>query len=47
LNAGSNLAAGCAYLFDIAVESGDSINLQYSATGTVLVCKVMEVGASA
>jgi hypothetical protein len=47
LNAGSNLSAGCAYIFDIAVESGDSINLQYSVTGTVLVCKVMEVGASA
>jgi hypothetical protein len=47
LNAGSSLSPGCAYVFDIAVESGDSINLQYSVTGTVLVCKVMEVGASA
>jgi len=47
LNGGSNLASGCAYIFDIVVESGDSINLQYSTTGTVLVCKVMEVGASA
>jgi hypothetical protein len=47
LNSGNDLSTGCAYIFDIAVESGDSINLQYSVTGTVLVCKVMEVGASA
>ena len=47
LNGGNDLSSGCAYIFDIAVESGDSINLQYSVTGTVLVCKVMEVGASA
>jgi len=43
LNAGSSLNANCAYMFDIIVESGDSINLQYSVAATAVCVKVVEV----
>jgi hypothetical protein len=43
LNGGNALNANCAYIFDILVESGESINLQYSIAATVLSLKVVEV----
>ena len=43
LNGGGNLAANAAYVFDIVVEIGDSINLQYSVGGTCIALKVLEV----
>jgi hypothetical protein len=46
LNGGSQLSSFAAYMFDIIVESGESINLQYSNDTTILVCKVVEIGAS-
>jgi hypothetical protein len=43
LNAGYPLNANAAYTFDVIVESGESINLQYSVAATALVLKVVEV----
>jgi hypothetical protein len=43
LNSGNALNANCAYIFDIVVESGESINLRYSVNATALVLKVVEV----
>ncbi len=43
LNGGGALAADATYTFDIIVEIGDSINLQYSAGGTCRSLKVLEV----
>ena len=43
LNAGNNLNANCAYMFDVIVESGDSINLQYSVAATAICIRVVEV----
>jgi hypothetical protein len=43
LNSGANLAANAAYMFDILLESGESVNLQYSADATALCIKVCEV----
>jgi len=43
LNAGSSLNANCAYMFDVIVESGDSINLQYSVAATAICIRVVEV----
>ena len=45
LNAGNALTANAAYLFDVLVEGGESINLQYSVAATALCVKVYEVGA--
>jgi hypothetical protein len=42
LNSGNNLNANCAYIFDIVVESGETINLRYSVNATCLVLKVVE-----
>ena len=44
LNEGSNLSANAAYGFDIVVKSGETINLQYSATATALELSVSEIG---
>lgn len=44
LNEGSNLSANAAYSFDIVVKSGETINLQYSATATALELSVSEIG---
>jgi hypothetical protein len=44
-NAGNDLTANAAYLFDVLVEGGESINLQYSVAATALCVKVYEVGA--
>lgn len=47
LNSGANLVANGAYMFDIVVESGETINLHYSVGATIISLKVVEVsGAS-
>jgi hypothetical protein len=43
LNGGSPLSANAAYAFDIPVESGESINLQYSVDAVALKLTVIEV----
>ena len=46
LNNGVNLAANAAYMFDILVENGETINLQHSAGAQILYLKVEEVGGA-
>ena len=46
LKEGGNLGADCAYSFDIIVESGETINLQYSAAATALKLTISEIGGS-
>jgi hypothetical protein len=43
LNAGSDLEANAAYMFDIVVESGETVNLQYSVDATAICIKICEV----
>jgi hypothetical protein len=43
LNGGGALSANCMYAFDIIVESGESVNLQYSADAAALDLKVVEI----
>ena len=43
LNAGVNLAANAAYMFDILVEGDETINLQYSVNAVAISIKVFEV----
>jgi hypothetical protein len=43
LNSGNTLVANAAYMFDIMVESGETINLQYSVNATALKLAVYEV----
>ncbi|MCI4409222.1 MAG: hypothetical protein JHC26_09030 [Thermofilum sp.] len=43
LNSGAVLSANSPYIFDIIVESGETINLQYSVNATALVLKVIEI----
>lgn len=43
LNAGVALAANASYMFDFLVESGETINIQYSINATLLTLKVVEV----
>jgi len=45
LNGGDPLVAGAAYVFDVVVEEGESINLRYSADATALKLSVVEIGA--
>jgi hypothetical protein len=45
LNAGAALTANAGYIFDILVHSGDSVNFQHSASGTLLVLRVEECHA--
>lgn len=48
MNAGNALAANAAYVFDIPVSAGDTINLQTSVGATILKCSVRELdGATA
>jgi hypothetical protein len=35
--------ANAAYMFDVIVESGETVNLQYSVDATALCIKVCEV----
>jgi len=43
LNSGGALSVNAAYMFDIMVESGETINLQYSVNATALKLAVYEV----
>ena len=43
LNGGAALTANAAYIFDIVVEEGETINLRYSVDATILSLKVVEV----
>jgi hypothetical protein len=43
LNGGTALTVNAAYIFDIMVESGETINLQYSVNATALKLAVYEV----
>jgi len=43
LNGGTVLNANSAYIFDVIVELGETINLQYSANAAALVLKVIEI----
>lgn len=47
LNGGGNISANAAYMFDIFVRVGDTINFRHSAGGTCLVLMVMEVSGGA
>jgi hypothetical protein len=42
LNSGNPLLAGCAYMFDILVDSGETVNFQTTVAGTVLKLSVIE-----
>jgi len=42
-NSAGNLVADAAYLFDILVHSGDSVNFQHSAGATLKVLRVQEI----
>ena len=42
LNAGNSLTASCAYMFDILVHSGDTVNFQTSVGGNVTL-RVQEI----
>jgi len=47
LNHGVGLVANCAYMFDVEWRTGDSLNLQFSATGAnILVLRCDEIGAA-
>lgn len=41
LNSGNNLSSNSAYMFEVFVDSGESVNLQYSATATALSLKII------
>jgi len=43
LNGGSSLSANSSYIFDIIVESDETINLRYSVNATCLILKVVEI----
>jgi len=43
LNAGTNLVANSAYMFEILVEELETINLQYSVNATVISLKLFEI----
>lgn len=42
LNAGNALVANAAYMFDILVDAGDTINLQTTVAATIIKCSVVE-----
>jgi len=46
LNGGTALNANALYAFDIIVESGESVNLQYSVNATALELKVEEIAST-
>jgi len=45
LNGGAALTANAAYIFDILVEEGETLNLRYSVDATIHSLKVVEVDA--
>jgi hypothetical protein len=46
LNGGGALSPNCLYAFDIIVEYGESVNLQYSVNATALDLKVVEIAST-
>jgi len=46
LNGGTALNANALYAFDIIVEYGESVNLQYSVDATMLELKVLEIAST-
>ena len=46
LNSGVALVKDGAYVFDIVVDTGETINLQHSVGATILYLIVLEVGAA-
>jgi len=46
LNGGNALTANALYAFDIVVEAGESVNLQYSVNATALELKVEEIAST-
>ena len=45
-NSGSDLTANAAYMFDMLVHTGDAVQFRYSATATMLVLRVQEIGVA-
>jgi len=43
LNAGANLNADAAYMFDILVTSSETINLRYNIATTIIYCLIVEL----
>lgn len=43
LNSGTVLTADAAHMFDVTVDSGETVNLQYSVNATCLKLSVMEI----
>jgi len=46
VNGGTALNSNALYAFDIIVESGESVNLQYSVNATALELKVVEIAST-
>jgi len=46
LNSGVNLTANAAYIFDIILQEGETINLRYSVGATILYLIVLEVAGA-
>lgn len=46
-NAGVALVAGGAYMFDVLVHTGDTVNFQVETDGVIQVLKVVELGGTA
>lgn len=46
LKEGTELAANSAYIFDIIVDEGETINLRYSANATALKISVVEIATA-
>jgi len=43
LNAGATLTANASYMFQILIDSNDTVNLQYSVSATALVIEIQEM----
>jgi len=46
LNSGMALTANAAYMFDVPVDSEETINIRYSVNATVLKLSIFEISAS-
>lgn len=44
-NSGADLEAGCLYMFDLLVHSGDTVNFQIDSAETVSLLRVQEIVA--
>ena len=47
INSGNALTANAAYIFDIVVDSRETLNLRYSLSTTAIKVSVIEIGAAA